>query len=297
MSRFRVFWWKPFLDKSFLKNSIPKLRLLPSIRIFYSNYGDALNPIILSKVVGNASFVWSPQEFCNFTGIGSILNTVIRRSRNDDLVVWGSGLRNELSGTSEINKSKKFTYLALRGKYSAAALKCTRNIAFGDPGLLVSMLVEKKTERESSQVFIPHFSFLMRKESDVILENLVKKGFRICFPYEDVTTILDSISDAKYVVSSAMHVLISADSLGIPAIRLVDLSDSESEFKYLDYYSGVGDKAGWPTITLKDFVCSEEVSDELVYKANCRLDTLKNSLQKSKEELLEVLIRWRAMSI
>lgn len=294
MTKIRAFWWKPYLDLTTFTNYFQGFPNLPPLKIFSHNYGDALNDMLLSKVLGEDSFLWRPQELCDFTGIGSVLNTVIRRSRASGVVVWGSGLRHELESDQDFSGTGRLRYLALRGKFSASALKCSSDVVFGDPGLLVAILAKSTVEKRVDLLFIPHFSFLFKKESKKILMALRQRGFEIIYPFDDVNEISNRIGQSRLVVSSAMHALISADALGVPAIRLVDESDQESEFKFRDYASGINDRSGWPKISLRDFLASDTVDLNLKSQASERILELSPDIASCRDGLLQSVSEWNA---
>ena len=224
-----------------------------------TNFGDAINPYIFQKVLGlNISF--EKYYNANIFGIGSILqkafilnkdnnffgnlwrnkNKYIQnyKNKNKKLVIYGSGFIDDFS--NQIHQFKNNNYLALRGKKSLSIINklpggLEYNPVLGDPGLLVDRLIHKSFVKKYEIGFIPHYIDQHLFESKLIRSNSKIKFINIL---DNPMDILYQISSCETIISSALHGLIAADSLGIPN-RWIKLSDNlmGGDFKFHDYYS------------------------------------------------------------
>ena len=224
-----------------------------------SNFGDAINPFIFNKVLGiNVSH--ASEYNSNIFGIGSILQKAFIYNKNNNnianiwrnkkkylnyfynnntnLFVFGSGFIDDFSGN--LIKYKKIKYLAIRGKKSLSIVeslhgKLNYNPVTGDPGLLVEKLIQKPKKKKYEIGFIPHYIDQNTLSTKLILKDRKIKYINIC---DEPLTVLNQIAECETIISSALHGLIAADSLGIPN-KWIKLSDKlmGNDFKFNDYYS------------------------------------------------------------
>lgn len=214
-----------------------------------SNFGDSLNLYIIQRLMGV-----NVQEACQtrkaeLSAIGSILDRFIckpydlhKKFRRIPLKIWGSGFIEAPKIRKEIF-SKKVHIYALRGKISKERCekilgKELNNIILGDPGLLASKLIDARYIKKKYQVgIIPHFVDM----NSEYLKNIKVKNYKIINIMDNPIKILNEIAECEIILSSAMHGLITADSLGIPNQWIV-LSDKlcGGSYKFKDYYSVYG---------------------------------------------------------
>lgn len=196
------------------------------------NFGDELGPLLLRGISGVRPLWVRPDYEGKIVAVGSIL-AYVRRS---DLVV-GAGLirpnRIELPSSARV--------LGVRGPLTAhfAGLKEDR-MTFGDPGLLAAEVlgIFKPLTPAREVAVVPH------QVDRVVCERMLApyRG-EIDFAMVDVrsgpTTVIRAISEARVCISSSLHGLIVAESLGIPAVWM-SLSDNLTggRFKFDDYYLG-----------------------------------------------------------
>ncbi len=221
-----------------------------------SNYGDLLSYYIVSEL--SAENVYSKtlcqpnvknriKEFVkcvvkckplhylfsfedNVLAIGSILAFSNKYSK-----IWGTGFwfpNQQFQGG---------TVYAVRGKYTLAELvkqntQIDDHVVLGDPGLLVSLLLQKQTEKYSIG-FVPHIQHF----------GYFAKRYGACYKVidlnnRDVEFVTKEISSCKYILSTSLHGLIVAHAYGIPAlwVHLSDDVNVGNGFKYKDYFSSVG---------------------------------------------------------
>ncbi len=201
-----LFYWKPSQDED--------------------NFGDALSPLIVEKIVGRPLNTESSNQ--QLVAIGSILHF----ARNND-IIWGSGVHEDnLQGLKKISS---LNVRAVRGPLTRKYLidkKIPCPEIYGDPALLLQTLFpELKPNPILDYIVIPNLREISQYEG---LPNLV-------LPTENYMEIIQKILEAKLVISGSLHGIIVAESFGIPAIFL-RLTQIPPLSKYQDYYEGTGRK-------------------------------------------------------
>ena len=209
-----------------------------------------MNLDILEKLSGH-KIQHKCLEKADIVAIGSLLQAVvvpkikfknkINRILRKPLIVYGTGF---IEDTPDKNVVRKLDVRAVRGKNSLEKLsklkhvKISKNVAIGDPGLLASLLIDSsKIEKKYDLGIIPHY---VDAENPLLKKINVKNSIVLDIkqpPY----ILLSQMAQCKCIISSAMHGLIAADSLGIPNVRMI-LSDkiTGGDYKYNDYYSAFG---------------------------------------------------------
>lgn len=287
----QTYWWKPHLDRSSYVSLCKSFPHVAHPGILLRNFGDSLNSNLLDHLIGRDNFKWQSERLCDFTSIGSILNRVLEKSQKEIITVWGSGLRDSNMIISR-GDLVKFKFISARGLLTAKAFNCGVNTSFGDPGLLVSLISGAEKVPIIEILFVPHFSFHFRNDSKEILRNLRSRGFTIGYTSHDVFELIEKIGQSKLVISSALHILVAADSLGIPSIRLINSDNHETDFKFQDYLSAIGEKSEWPALDLADLMKNFIVDESLLEIAKLRISNLKSSILEVKLNLLESLNGW-----
>lgn len=119
----------------------------------------------------------------------------------------------------------------LRGHLSRQRIECKGNPALGDPGLL-ARLFAKPAEKRFALGVVPHYA----DKADPKLASAVSIDIQ-----GDIETVIQSIAECEQILSSSLHGLIIADSLGVPNqwLKLSDKLDG-ADFKFRDYYSVYG---------------------------------------------------------
>ena len=244
-----------------------------------NNFGDELTGYILKVYCRNRDIRVSLTNIpkANFIGVGSILETVIA-SAGGIISVWGSGLRKDSMEEIETQSVKKLRFLLVRGHLTRKSLPNSSDIPVGDPGLLLSRIFPEKRQVASGILVVPHFSNFGFKSFRKELRKNKSSTFNLLYPTAGIDKIVGEIQASKLVISSALHVLIAADALQVPAIRLIDHSRNiEGDFKFDDYLSSVSDKSGWSQIRLQDIETNELL--KLTHVAEERLTLLTAEIQ------------------
>ena len=236
------------------------------IKLYYyndwPNFGDSLSQKLVAALSG-ATVTHAPSADAEMMGAGSLfdIGDVFFGSEEKPmekgkpiLRVWGAGFLHPEIPEGPIFRYRDMIVHAVRGRKTLEALRRVGYVAegetpaLGDPGLLYADLFpESRTaEKKYDIALIPH------RYDQVAALNLAEvlraQGYSVV--YVDVMLseprdIILQIAESRKVLSSSLHGIIVADSLGVPNRRLVfDASAScpwcqisISHFKFADYYS------------------------------------------------------------
>ncbi len=218
------------------------------IRLYYcdiQNFGDAVNPILIERLTGQKCH-FAGKYRADIIGMGSIL-TQISRPRLDARIknlfsrpatVWTPGFIKEVNYREIFRKN--LTFAALRGKLSLNRVEKSigrkLDIPLGDGGLLLAKLLDKKMIKKYAVGLVPHMNDI---------DNPIIKKLADELPHSIIINVtqpplqtLEQIASCDFILSSAMHGLIAADSLGIPN-KWIEISDKVigHGYKFRDYYS------------------------------------------------------------
>lgn len=229
---------------------IPLAKIGSKLNLYYfnsqSNFGDFLNIDVFKKIF-NMDIQYSDISDSEIVAIGSLFellfskhNHFIKRLFRPAIAVWGTGFIQD-----QIFKNyypiRKMKIYAVRGHLTYERLKKyglvkpSDNIVIADPGLLAAKLVDtSKINKKYDLGIIPHYV----DQNNPLLNNIKVKNSIVLDITKSPMDFLHDIAECKTVISSAMHGLIAADSLGIPNIRMI-LSDkiTGGDYKFNDYYS------------------------------------------------------------
>lgn len=213
-----------------------------------NNFGDVLNLYVLQRLLG-VNVKKQHRTKANLSAIGSVLEGFLFKKfqlpvilNKKILNIWGSGFIEDVNRKRHPSQkfSRNVNILALRGYLSKQRCenilnKNLDNIALGDPGLLVSKLIDVSAIKKEHKVgIILHY---VDKNSDLIKNIDLKDYYLINIEWNPIK-IIKEIAKCEVIFSSAMHGLIAADSLGIPN-QWIQLSDNVygKNYKFKDYYS------------------------------------------------------------
>ncbi len=212
----------------------------------YPNFGDMLN-VEIAKLMG-IDIQYAKRVDADATFIGSLLTLFIPEkgeySVSRAMKVWGSGfIKPPISLPEKL--WRPLDVYALRGQVSLERLRRItgeklENVALGDPGLLASRLIDaSKISKKHRLGIIPHYV----DKGNPLLEKIAADDACILDIQESPIDFLLKIAECENVISSSLHGLIAADSLGIPNIRMI-VSDKllGGDYKFDDYYSAFGIK-------------------------------------------------------
>lgn len=209
---------------------------LAKTKVYYwnsiSNFGDRLTPLLIDKLC-HIETEWDTVSHAKVVGIGSVLEHIPPLW---DGIIIGAG---KLYPDSRLHlHTNTATILALRGPLSAAGVP--GDYALGDPGLLAPTLLEDhERERMIDLGVLPHWSdteladdprFKSDKYSRVVID-----------PRDDPLEVVRMIARCHNIVTSSLHGMIVADSLGIP-VRFETTSQFKKDgghYKLHDYSKSI----------------------------------------------------------
>ena len=226
-----LFWWN-CEGKSFDKHTTRKWEV--------GNFGDIASKYIIEEVFNVETKQVKASSPSKLLSTGSIL----QNAKNND-IVWGSGLKGRCSISEEV---KNLEVYAVRGPLTFTHLwenniDVSKITEFFDPGCLVGYLFKKYgsskfkvsnlIKKPTDFAIVAHYSddLFLRRRNPQYSNNFVSVD---CCPSEMVAKIIGS----ELVISTSLHGIIFAESLGIPAVWLRTDINSENEYKYYDYYFG-----------------------------------------------------------
>ena len=224
------------------------------LKVFYdyvaSNFGDILNEDIFRSLGFNIEY--ASKKKCDVVGIGSLLDLILC-NKNEYLkrlrykfykpaIVWGTGFIKE----EEANKVmlRALDIYAVRGYHTLNRLKkflnvkINNNVAIGDPGLLISHFFDPSNiQKKYSLGVISHIN----DQNHNSLDNIKIESATFIDIKQKPLDFINRVAECECIVSSAMHGLICADSLGIPNIRIIQSGSLVGgNYKFNDYYSAFG---------------------------------------------------------
>lgn len=177
-----------------------------------------------------------------YSAVGSILDG--NRIRN--LIVWGSGLKSDLSAIPILPKK----ILAVRGPLTRKRLmslgaECPEN--YGDPALLIPNFYKPASTRKIYKVgIVPHY---VDEKNPNISRLLEEDGVKLISIKSDIESFIEQINECELIASSSLHGLIAADAYHIPRVWLqFSKLISGGRFKFIDYFLSVGDNLEEPLV-------------------------------------------------
>lgn len=221
------------------------------LKLFYwqrtLNFGDLLSPVIFERIFATP-VAYAPPHKADVAAVGSLLSWFVLSGRpllpqvkrlalltnRSPITIWGTGMLHDKIIPIPL---RKLDIHALRGKNTKAIFAKGKDIALGDPGLLSDRLIEKNTGKKFKVGIVPHHSEKNSKWVPWLKENV--KGSTIIDVVNEAMPVVQQISECEMILSSSLHGLIVADSLGIPNhwIMLSDTERANERWKYHDYYS------------------------------------------------------------
>lgn len=277
-----------FLRKKFLEFNIENYyyylnndKVLLKYYDLENNWGDKVNPYIFEKLTGKQ--VISSNSIFNFLnktkilGVGSLIVGDLSNS-----IIWGSGV---IADQIKLEiKPKKI--LALRGHYS---LKKIQEVGgnceiFGDPVLLFpEFFSNKNVEKKYKYGIIPHF----KDKASVGIQKIAQlqnPEIKIIDIQSGIEEFVIDVLSCENILSSSLHGLILAETYGIPTCRIVLSNKIEGgDFKFYDYYSGVGIK------TIETVLINDDISNLKKILTSCSQKDLNFNNKALKNSLIDYL--------
>lgn len=217
--RRQVYWWSP------LRRRLQARR---------ENVGDYLSPLVVQRILDR----YGRRILDKRPAAGRLLaiGSVLHHARDGD-VVWGAGVNGKVP--EENHRFRHLDVRAVRGPLTRAFL-IDRGIdcpeVYGDPAFLLPALfpeLRRPAAAHTDYLVIPHLN-----DRPAAWTAQVDRG-RLLWPTVHWKRFIRRILGSRLVLSASLHGVIVAEAFGIPA-RVVRLTESESPFKYTDYYLGTG---------------------------------------------------------
>ena len=248
------------------------------LKVYYAkvpNMGDMLNKDIISKCFGY-EVVRNTYLTGKVSGIGSGLGNYTYEEEKwknflkavssvfyPEVYIWGTGFVKYKDHDTKFYK-KKTHICAVRGELSRKRVEkitgSELDVPLGDAGILASRLLDKMPEKKYRVGIIAHY-----KEQDApVFQKLLDRFEDSAFidvrgtPF-DVT---QKIAECETIISSSLHGLIIADSLGVPNHHIVVTDKLLGDgFKFDDYYSAYELKHDFTDMNKGDINSLSEVTE------------------------------------
>jgi len=214
-----------------------------------TNFGDDLTPF-LCRILSGREVEFSDarkKPGCQIVGAGSLLQWI---SRDYDGHIWGTGFIKDDVPDPLFPRAK---IAAVRGTRTAEKLGVDpKKTVLGDPGLLAHLLKCSGVKKTHRVGFIPH---LIHHKHRIVRELSRRPGIHFINIRMLVPRVIVEAQRCEFIVSSSLHGLVLADSLGIPN-RWLWLADGKGiiggRFKFDDYYSAFGIRKNPITLDSRD---------------------------------------------
>ena len=205
---------------------------------FPGNYGDWLTPFIFShytesKILFQGLTTRAPGK--HIVSLGSVGRFIKSNS-----VVVGTGV-----SSFEHQLNPKAQYISVRGPHTAELLRNSGGPVisnFGDPAIVLSRILPMVRGKTNGRIaLIRHYTHLQAPVK--LPENFDELSVQISNP-KDLINFIHKLNEYDSVVTSAMHVMITCQSYGIPCAMVVFKGFEDyvhgSGIKYSDYSLGAG---------------------------------------------------------
>jgi pyruvyltransferase len=233
-----------------------------------TNFGDLITPYLLYHY--GFTPVYDLPMRAQLIATGSILEHIQNEYAG---IILGSGFIDE-SSRMTLPKAK---ILAVRGKLTRERLGPGRvTVALGDPGLLASLVMPKREEKRFLLGIVPHHTDI----NNPVIKRLAahnEKALTIINVQQQPLEAFTQIDRCRHILSSSLHGLIVADSLGISNAWLATPNLIGGRFKFDDYYSALNIQNGTP-VTLNGNETIEQLLALTNVKPADRIEQLKTSL-------------------
>ncbi|WP_130866409.1 polysaccharide pyruvyl transferase family protein [Acidipropionibacterium timonense] len=232
--------------KATLRKNLPRdvMWRLARVRLAYAgadapnaNFGDQLSPLLVSQLFG-LTIKHSGINAADLVAVGSLLEGVEDLAQERPFI-WGSGFIRP----GQDWRGGPVRVRAVRGmlSYERLSSQVRGPVALGDPGLLVDRALRGGVSRSTSSSvvgLIPHFTEL---DSARVMTLRQAHGVEVISPLAPVETVVSRIAACRLVMSSSLHGLIVADSLGVPNAWMEPSESVDGgRYKFDDYYSAFG---------------------------------------------------------
>lgn len=215
----------------------------------FLNFGEELGPVIVAKLAKQKTKWVEPQD-AQIISIGAILDwSPAEIPLKPGTIVWGGSCCN---GGGKV-PDRGLNIVHTRGPLSAKRLGL-KDVPFGDVGLLGAPLLGiKRKPSKTVGLIIGHVDDRLFKDDQWKDVKLIRVKDNINNdPEAHVRKVCEQIAECGVIISSSLHGLVVADSLGIPTTRYVlRRPGGGPKFRFDDYYMGIGEEP-LPALSLKE---------------------------------------------
>lgn len=205
-----------------------------------TNWGDAINPILIEKLFGkkivHQNEVYNIASKPIYSLVGSIINVF---NTNRRVRIWGSGVSNPDKPMSY----KPEKVYAVRGPKTHLYLKENGIDAppvYGDPVLLIDRIYQPQhLEKKFKIGIIKHYEDQTPELDEWVNSNPDVRFISIIRDMTNPFEIIDEIVSCENIISSSLHGLILADVYKIPNLWVCFEGYEKNTYKYLDYYESI----------------------------------------------------------
>lgn len=198
------------------------------------NFGDELNADFYTRALNLNLEDFRANEA--ILGVGSILDYDTTNYPKVHVLGSGSGFES-LTLKNIVN----YKFWFVRGPLTAKVMGLEKNIAIGDPAILVPKIynlnfssVEKK-----GALFIPHYYSAMNGNWGAACASV---GIRYRTPMTRLGDICEDIAASELVITESLHGAILADTYRVPWILVATPPIARSPFKWHDWAASIGKK-------------------------------------------------------
>lgn len=227
------------------------------IKVYYAkvpNMGDILNKNIIEKLFGydvvRKNYLFGEVSgigsgLGNYTLEGSLFKKIAKKISNiisPTVYIWGTGFVRYKDIDCKLYK-KNTNFCAVRGELSKKRIEKLvgkkMDIPTGDAGILASYLLDKLPKKKYSVGIIAHY----KEKDEKVFSDLLNKFENSTFidVQDTPLNVTKKIAECETIISSSLHGLIIADSLGVPNVHIIVTDNLLGDgFKFDDYYSAYG---------------------------------------------------------
>ena len=149
---------------------------------------------------------------------------------------WGCGYNNR----SAYDPTKQQIH-SVRGPMSRAILKLEHDLPIGDTGLLVGKFLNLEKTGDEGVLWTSHLQSEHRVTEDFLDDIVADNTLRLLIKKDDFEPACQRIKNARMLISSALHPVIVAASLGVPfAFAFPPGTRPEFPLKYIDFCESIG---------------------------------------------------------
>lgn len=205
-----------------------------------TNWGDAINPILIEKLFGkkivHQNEVYNIASKPIYSLVGSIINVF---NTNRRVRIWGSGVSNPEKPMGYIPEK----VYAVRGPKTREYLKINGVDSpeiYGDPVLLIDRIYKPENIAKKFKIgIIKHYEDKTPGLDKLVNSNPDVRYISIIRDMRNPFEIIDEIASCENIISSSLHGLILADVYKVPNVWVCFEGYEKNTYKYLDYYESI----------------------------------------------------------